>query len=196
MQLFKGYKIKSLTKKIKAMQQARLHNQPNDEMLAKEVENYHQLATIYQSLKQSKKYPFAEEMAWECLRMATTLNDVEAQFQLGKYLLENAKFREKLQQQGVFASAANELRMQQYYQEALAYLQAAETLGHVQAKRLHGLCYINAWGVPEDREKGFEMVVASIGQENSWDKVPQIFAAIGLNKPEFFSALTKHRNKI
>ena len=33
----------------------------------------------------------------------------------------------------------------------------------------------------------------AIELEQSWDKVPQIFASIGLNKPEFFSALTKMR---
>lgn len=71
---------------------------------------------------------------------------------------------------------------------------AAEQLKHVEAKRLHGLCYINGWGVEVDKKRGFELIVESIEQENSWDKVPQIFAAMGLNKPEFFSALTQHRN--
>ena len=108
--------------------------------------------------------------------------------------------------------------MQQLYEEAHAYLSSAGALQHAEAKRLHGLCYINAWGVPEDKEHGFKLVVESIELEQSWDKVPQIFASIGLNsglfkpmdakswdkvpqifasiglnKPEFFSAFTKMR---
>lgn len=193
--LFKRYKIKSLTKKLKSMQQSRVHNQPNEAAVAKEIAMYHQLAAIYRSLKGSKKFPFADIMVWECLRASSTVDDAAAQYELGRHLLEEAKFREQLNQGEVFASPSNERHKRQLYEEALAYLQAAEKLGHVEAKRLHGLCYINGWGVDVDRNKGFELVVASIEQENSWDRVPQIFAAIGLNKPEFFSALMKARGK-
>lgn len=191
--IFKRYKIKSLTKKIKSMQQSRVHNQPNEAAIAKEQAMYHQLSAIYRALKGSKKYPFAEIMVWECLRASATLDDAAAQYELGRHLLEEAKFREELNKGEVFASPANERQRRQLYEEALAYLQAAEKLGHIAAKRLLGLCYINGWGVAIDREGGFQRVVASIDQENSWDRVPQIFAEIGLNKPEFFSALTKHR---
>ncbi len=193
--LFKRYKVKSLTKKLKTMQQSRLHSQPSDEILAKEKAICHQLSTLYGCLKKNKKVPFANEMVWECLRAATDLDDSEAQFKLAGRLLDEAKFREQLQQEGVFASVSNERQVHQLYEEALAYLRAAEQLGHVGAKRLDGLCYINGWGVEVDREKGFDLVVDSIAMENSWDKVPQIFASIGLNKPEFFAALTKHRIK-
>ncbi|OGV50665.1 MAG: hypothetical protein A3F46_10915 [Legionellales bacterium RIFCSPHIGHO2_12_FULL_42_9] len=191
--LFKRFKVRSLTKKLKSMQQSRQHSQPSDELLAKEKSIYHQLSRLYGRLKKNKKVPFAEDMLWECLRAATELDDSEAQFKLASRLLDEAKFREQLQKDGVFASASNERQANQLYEEALAYLRAAEGLDHVGAKRLHGLCYINGWGVPVEREKGFDLVVDSIAMENSWDKVPQIFASIGLNKPEFFAALTKHR---
>ena len=191
----KRFKIKRLTKKLKAMQQARIHNQPRDEVITKEVNYYHELAAIYNTAIGHKSYPFASEMVVACLRAAASLDDSAAQYQLGSQLLEEAKFREQLQLEGLFASPGNERQMQQLYEEAHAYLQAADKLGHVQAKRLRGLCYINGWGISSDKDKGFELVVASIDQENSWDKVPQIFAAIGLNKPEFFSAIMKHRNK-
>src|SRR3990167_7905296 len=191
--LFKRFKVRSLTKKLKSMQQSRQHSQPSDELLAKEKSIYHQLSRLYGRLKKNKKVPFAEDMLWECLRAATELDDSEAQFKLASRLLDEAKFREQLQKNGVFASASNERQARQLYEEALAYLSAAEGLNHVGAKRLHGLCYINGWGVPVEREKGFDLVVDSIAMENSWDKVPQIFASIGLNKPEFFAALTKHR---
>jgi len=193
--VFKSLKIRSLTKRLKAMQNFRLLNQPNDETLAKEIGYYHELAAIYKSLIGKKKYPFADVMVSACLRAAATLEDTKSQYDLGKKLLDEAKFRDKLQQEVLFASDNNEKQMKHLYEEALAYLQAAEKMGHVEAKRLHGLCYINGWGVEADKDKGFNLVVASIEQEQSWERVPQIFAEIGLNKPEFFSALTKKRDK-
>ena len=195
MVLFKRYRVKSLTKKLKSMQQSRLHSQPSDELLAKEKSLCHQLSKLYRLLKNHKKVPFAQEMVWESLRAATVLDDSDAQFQLGSHLLDEAKFREQLQKDEVFASASNERQAALLYEEALAYLRAAEKLGNIGAKRLHGLCYINGWGVEVDRERGFDLIVDSIADENSWDRVPQIFASIGLNKPEFFAALTKHRTK-
>lgn len=191
--LFKRYKIKRLTKKIKALQLNRIHTQPKEEIIAKEILYYHSLIKIYEKLLGHKKYPFAQEMIIACLRRASTLDDTDAQYAIARKLLEEAKFRERLQLEGVFSSNSNERQMKQLYEEAHAYLQAAEKLNHVLAKRLRGLCYINGWGVTVDKNQGFEMVVASIEQENSWDKIPQIFAAIGLNKPEFFTAIMQRR---
>lgn len=177
------------------MQHFRKHNQPSEEALQKERSLYQTLAKIYDSLRKNKKYPFAREMSLECYRAAANIEDPEAQYILGKNLLEEAKFRDGLQKEDIFASSSNERRMRQLYEEALAYLTAAENLQHIQARRLHGLCYINGWGVEPDKKKGFDLIVASIEQENSWDKVPQIFAAMGLNKPEFFSQLAQHKNR-
>ena len=177
------------------MQQVRAHNQIGDELLKKEIAAYYKLVSIYQTLVGKKKYTFASLMILECYREASTINDAQAEYLLAKNLLDEAKFRANLQANEVFASDNNERRMQQLFQEAHAYLLAAETLNHIQAKRLRGLCYINGWGVEIDKKAGFELVVASIDQENSWDRVPQIFSAIGLNKPEFFSALTQHRRE-
>ncbi|MBA2711784.1 MAG: sel1 repeat family protein [Tatlockia sp.] len=177
------------------MQANRIHNQPSDEVLAKEIAYYHELATIYNSLIGHKQYPFATVLAIASLRCAAALDDTDALYQLGEKFINEAKLREQLQNEELFATSANERQMKQLYEEALAYLQKAEELGHIKAKRLHGLCYINGWGVSVDKDKGFELVVESIEQENSWDQVPQIFAEIGLNKPEFFSALMKKRTK-
>ena len=190
----KRFKINRLHKKLKSMQQNRVHNQPSEDILQKERADYHKLAAIYKSLEGKKKYPFAREMSLECYRAASKIDDSVAQYELGKNLLSEAKFREELQQKGTFASPSNERQAQQLYEEAHAYLLAAEKLHHIEAKRLHGLCYINGWGVAADKTKGFELIVESIEQENSWDRVPQIFASMGLNKPEFFSALTQHRS--
>lgn len=191
--LLRKFKIKRLTKKLKAMQLARVHNQPKDEVLQKEINYYHELASLYRRLIGNKKYPFAFDMVIVCLRAASHLDDMAAQYELAKILLEEGKFREKLQEEGLFASAVNEREMKNCYEEALIYLQAAEKLGHIFAKRMRGLCYINGWGVSANKEKGFELVVESIEQENSWDKIPEIFAAIGLNKPEFFAAIMQRR---
>ena len=190
---FKKIRINRLLKKIKLMQHNRVHNQPSSVAILKEIALYHQLAKIYKSLEGHKKYPFAADMVIECYRASAVIEDSEAQFLVATQLLEEAKFREKLQLEGVFANAANERRTKQLFEEALAYLKTAVSLNHIQAKRLYGLCFINGWGTPVDQDHGFEFIVSSIDQENSWHKVPQIFAEMGLNKPEFFSVLMKHR---
>ena len=191
----KRIKINRITKKIKALQQARSLNAPSDEALAKEMALYRQLESIYISLHGNKKCPFARETLLAVYRAASVINDATAQYTLGKILLDEGKFRENLQREGVFASDSNERQMKERYVDAHAYLLAAMNLNHIQAKRLRGLSYINGWGVPVEKDKGFELIVESIEQENSWDKVPQIFKEIGLNKPEFFSALTQRRHK-
>ena|SRR3990167_1956019 len=193
MGFLKRSKIKRMIKKLKTFRQAREHNQPTDEAVHTETALYHQLAEIYHPLQYQKKWPFAREKMLACYRAAAMLHDAKAQYLLGKALLEQAKMRQNLEESEIFASQSNARNMQQLYEEAHAYLSSAGALQHAEAKRLHGLCYINAWGVPEDKEHGFKLVVESIELEQSWDKVPQIFASIGLNKPEFFSAFTKMR---
>jgi TPR repeat protein len=190
---FKKLKIKRLLKKIKSMQQQRVHSQPSTEALKKEIALYHRLSKIYLSLYGKKKYPFAREMAYECYRASAVIEDAESQYLISKALLDEAIWREGLQTEGVFANPNNERLIKQYYEEAHAYLNAAVALNHIKAKRALGLCYIKGLGVPADQDKGFEFVVSSIEQENSWDKVPQIFGEMGLNKPEYFSALMKKR---
>lgn len=193
--LFKKFKIKRLLKKIKSMQLQRVHTQPSVDAVKKEEAMYHRLAAIYHSLDGKKKYPFACEMALECYRASAALEDAEAQYLLAKSLLDEAKLRDTFQTEGVFASEQNARKMKFLYEEAHAYLSAAVQLNHIKAKRLLGLCYIKGMGVPVDQDKGFEYVVSSIEQEQSWDKVPQIFGEMGLNKPEYFSALMSKRGR-
>jgi TPR repeat protein len=191
----KRFKIKRILKNLRVMQQFRVHNQPTDLVIQKEIDIYHHLAKIYESLQGHKKYPFAREQRLACYRAAASLSDSNGQFLLGKELLAEAKLRDELQRGVVFASNSNESHMRALYEEALTFLTAAENLKHIQARRLHGLCYINGWGVPIDKNKGFDLIVESIEQENSWDRVQKVFAAIGINKAEFFSELFQHRNK-
>lgn len=190
---FTKFRIKRIVKKIKSMQAQRVHSQPSTAALAKEIKLYYTLAKIYKKLIGHNKFPFASEMVLECYRAAGGIEDIESKYIVGKCLLEEGKFRDALQKEGVFANSSNERQAKQLYEEAHVYLNAATSLDHVQATRLLGLCYIHGWGVPVDQDLGFDHIVKSIEIENSWDKVTQIFSSIGLNKPEFFTALMKHR---
>ena len=189
------FKINRMIKKLASMQRQRQHTQQSDVIIQKERALYHQLANIYARLERKKNYPFSREAKLACYRAASMLDDISAQYLLGKTLIDEAKVRAAWEEGGVFSSQSNQRTLHQLYEEAHAYLLAAEKLGHIQAKRLRGLCYINGWGVPEDKKVGFDLVMGSIQQENSWDKVPQIFASMGLNKPEFYTALTDYRQK-
>jgi TPR repeat protein len=191
--MFTRWKIKKIIRKLKAMQANRVNNQPGDEVLKKEISYYFELAEIYKKIGFNKKHPYAHFMYQECLRAAAGLDDAQANYQLGKIVLDEAKFRENLEKDGIFKSEANNKKCQQLYEEAHAYLSAAMGLGHIEAKRLRGLSIINGWGVEADKKAGFELVVASIEQEGAWDRVPQIFASMGLNKPEFFSEIMQRR---
>jgi hypothetical protein len=191
--MLKRWKIRKTIKKLKAMQANRQHNQPTDDVLKKEIAYYFELAAMYKSLKANKKNPYPHLLHDECLRAAAGLDDAEANYQLGKISLEEAKFRENLEKEGVFKSDVNAKKCHVLYEQAHAYLSAAIALTHVEAKRLRGLCLINGWGLETDKKAGFELVVASIEDEGAWERVPQIFAAIGLNKPEFFSAIMQHK---
>ena len=188
-----NWKIKRITKKIKAMQLNRINNQPNDQLLKREILFYFELAELYKKKIGKKHFPYAEIMLIECYKNAANLNDAAAHYQLGHLFIEEGKFRQSLQDAGVFNSESNKKKTTMVFEEAHAHLIAAEKLGHIEAKRLHGLSLINGWGKPVDRDTGFELIVQSIDQEGSWDRVPQIFAAIGLNKPEFFAAIMQRR---
>lgn len=191
--MFIRWKIKKIIKKLKAMQAARKHNQPSAEDLKKEIAVCLELASIYKSLLGNKKFPQAQIMIEESTRLAADLEDPEANYLLGKMLLEQAKFRDKLAKESVFDNDVNSVHTTALYKEAHAYIAAAVNLKHIEAKRLKGLAYINGWGLDTDSKTGFELVVESIEQEGAWDRVPQIFAAIGLNKPEFFSAIMQRK---
>jgi hypothetical protein len=191
--MFTAWKIKRIVKKIKFLQQNRMHNQPTDQQLKQEIDLYHQLVILHLKLLRKKKHPFASVMVIESYKGAANLNDPFAHFQLAQMFLEEAKYRHALEQDGVFNSENNQRRTSVLFEESHAHLLAAEGLGHAGSKRLRGLCIINGWGVPADKNVGFELVVSSIEQEGSWDKVPQIFASMGLNKPEFFSAIMQRR---
>jgi len=190
------WKINRLAKKIKSMQLNRVNNEPTDQLVRKEIASCFELAALYKKLIGKKNSPFAEIMVIESYKAACNLNDPSAHYQLGQLFLNEGKYRQNLQNDGVFSSEENQKRCISVFEQAHAHLLAAEQLGHIESKRLRGLAIINGWGQPADKNAGFELVVASIEQEGSWDKVPQIFAAMGLNKPEFFAAIMQKRKVV
>lgn len=175
------------------MKANRVNNQPDDALLKREILYYFELADIFKKLIGNKKFPYAEVMYIECYRAAASLDDSTAHFQLGQIFIDKAKFRQQLSAEGVFNGQSNLKECNQLYEEGHAHLLAADKLGHIGAKRLRGLCIINGWGQVSDKNVGFELIVASIEQEGSWDRIPEIFASLGLNKPEFFSAIMQRR---
>lgn len=192
---FKRFKIKRLQKQIKVISAGRLNHTSSTEDLHKEIGLYFSLAKLYESVQGEKKHLFAREQALACYRAAAALDDAQAQFIVGQKLLEEARMREEMQLSGLFASEANATYLKMLYHDAHEFLLGAEKHQHIKAKRLRGLCYINGWGVPVDKNVGFDLVVASIEQENSWDRVQKIFAELGINQSSFFSELFQHRKK-
>lgn len=190
---FKRFKIKRLQKQLRGLSAARLNHTSSSEALQKEIALYFTLAKVYESLLGNKKHPFAREQALACYRAAAALDDSQAQFIVGQKLLEEARMHEELQNGGLFASDANAAYLKMLYSDAHGFLLAAEKHQHIKAKRVRGLCYINGWGVPIDKNTGFDLVVASIEQENAWDRVQKIFAELGINQSSFFSELFQHR---
>ena len=190
---FKQWKINRISKKVKSMQLNRVNNQPTDQQVKREILFYFELASLYKKQIGKKNFPYADIMVIESYKNAANLNDSSAHYQLGQLYLNEGKFRQNLQNEGVFSSEENQKRCASAYEQAHAHLLAAEKLGHVEAKRLRGLAIINGWGQPADKNAGFELVVSSIEQEGSWERVPQIFTAMGLNKPEFFAAIMQRR---
>ncbi|PJD90728.1 MAG: hypothetical protein CK424_08655 [Legionella sp.] len=190
---WKQFKIKHLLKQLRLLSTNRLNNTSSTELVQKEIALYFQLAKLYEAMIGKKKYPFAREQALACYRAAAALDNAEAQFLVGQKSLEEGRLREELQSSGFLASDANTAYLTMSFKDAHGFLLAAEKHQHIKAKRLRGLCYINGWGVPIDKNAGFDLVVASIEQENAWDRVQKIFAELGINQSSFFSELFQHR---
>lgn len=195
MALLKQRKIKRLTAKLKRLKQSRLQNAAAYENVAKELKIMKSLTAVYQKLIGHRRFPFAEDMVKETLRAAVLLEDKGAAYALAERLLEEAKFRSDLEKEGLFSSSINAKYAKQLYAEAHAYIEAAIKLGNAEGKRLLGVCFIKGFGVEVDRTKGFDLIIASVEDENSWDRVPEIFSAIAKDDPELFQALMRHRPK-
>lgn len=190
----KKWKEKRLLKKINVLQRNRENNQVSQQKIDEEVKLLNDLFNFYYKNRKNKNYPFANAAQENCMRVAVSIGSQKALFWLGKNLLDEAKEREVWQKGGVLANTNNQKVIEDLFFQAQAYLkEAAKT--NVDAQRLLALCSIHGWGEPIDRKKGFGLLVDSINREDSWDKLPEIFAKIGLNKPEFLKELIKFRTQ-
>ena len=188
----KRFKEKRLQKKLKRLFQDRQANNVNDIAIEQEIQCLKLLADFYRKCRQSKYYPYAREMEEAAHRNAAILGDSLSELWLGQNILRHAQAREQWQLDVALANDFNDTQAKSLYQEAHRYLESARKK-NVEAERLLGLCYIHGWGVAVDRKKGFSFIVESINREDSWDKLPEIFSKIGLNKPEFLKELIKFR---
>ena len=192
---FRERQIKKLLKKVKAFQAARESAEPSESALKKEIKTYLKLISIYQKFIGNKRHPHAHLKMVECYRVAAGLKDPESCFVLGKIMLDEGNCRQALEEEGFLTHPVNQKDRDKCYEQAHVYLEAATQLGHIEAMRLLGMCYIHGWGKPADKDKGFDMVVNSIDKDNAWDKLPDIFARLGLNKPELISELMQYRRR-
>lgn len=183
-------KLKGLLKKAKHLCDKR--EQGANVNIKNEIKVLKQLAKFYQKHRSDKKLPYATILADEYHRAAASLNDADAQYTLGQTKLEEGKFWQAWIE-GNYGSEVHSIYAAQAFKEAFELLKDADKSGYPLAKRLHGLAYINGWGVDVDQNKGFQMVVDSIEEANAWDKATEIFKELGLNKPEFFSTMMQMR---
>lgn len=188
----KRFKEKRLLKKIRLLQAERLSGQVPDLKIQMEIKLLQTLAALYGKCFGSKHYPYALEMQENAHRNAADIGSFESEHWLGRELIKHGRARLEWQNLQVIANQDNLKQIDELFSQAYIYLDKASA-HEVEALRLMGLCHIHGWGKPLDRKKGFAFIVDSINREDSWDKLPEIFAKIGLNKPEFLKELIKFR---
>lgn len=196
MGLWCNWRLKSLQKKAKQLQQKQDHDEITDADIKKLIAVHKQLIKFYRRCRFNKKYPQAELYMQESYRTAANLNDMQAQYELGRHFLEQGKFWDKMEVDMIYPAKVYTNYAKACYHEAFAFLDVAKAQGHIHAKRLYGQALINGWGGEQDKDKGFLLIVESIEQANAWDKAAKIFEQLGLNKPEFFASMMDIRKKV
>lgn len=190
--LFKQSKLKRYYKKAKSMYEYRQNNQVSDAILKKEIDLYMGMAAIYDLLVGCKKFPHAKLQAIENIRAAAEIGDVNAQYEVGERLYHAGKFWYELQS-SIYKARSQQKYMDTIFLEAYGYFEMAGTRGMAKANRMRGVMMINGWGCDRNTETGLKLIVDSIEQEGAWERSTQIFGELGLNKPEFFSAIMTMR---
>jgi TPR repeat protein len=191
MNFFSRIKLKSLRKKIVKSHSLREQRGAADDV-KREIAAHLALAKFYDQHIFDKNIAKAEILAFESYRAAAALGDAKAQYICGERLLERAKFWDTWSK-GMFGAEAHKKYAKDNYEEAFSFIKTAENNGFPMAKRLHGLAYVNGWGMAKDLDKGFQLVIESIDQEGAWDRATQIFQKLGINSPEFFEALRSRK---
>lgn len=193
MNFFAKRKLNSLRKKVQklhelAIQQGNVNSQ-------EAIKAHYEVAKFYESYRFDRDLPNAEIYALETYRAAASLGDVEAEYICGERILQQAKFWDTWSNDPIYGSAIHKKYAAGFYEEAFAYLKAAEEHEYALAKRLIGMMYIHGWGVPKNTDKGFELVIQSIDVEKAWDRATKIFEELKLSSPEFFAALRTRQSQ-
>lgn len=194
MNVIQKMKLASLQKKLRKFFEDRQQEKASQSDIKKEIELHYELANFYKEHLYDSDVPNAKAYMVENYRTAAILGDVNALYELGRILLDDAKFWEQMSV-SEYGCKVHLKYKNAFYEEALTYLKTAEEQGHALAKRLYGMVLIHGWGIPEDKEKGFKLIVDSIDIEKSWDRATKIFEELGLNKPEFFNAIMSIKQK-
>lgn len=188
----KKMKLTGLRKKIEKHNALRESGNPAPRDL--EIKALFDLAKFYDAHHNDNDFPFAAELALEAYRAAAKHADPEAQYICGQRFLEKGKFWHQ-QLTDILPDDRQRHYAKENYAEAFQYLQEAQKHKHPLALRLHGMAYVNGWGVELDTNVGFKMVIDSIDWANAWDNATKIFEELGLNSPDFFQALGAMRGK-
>lgn len=179
-------KLASLVKKVEKFHELREAGNAGER--AEEVKAHLELGRFYDEHKADKEITYPLFRALECYRAAARLGDPDALYFTGERFLEIGKFWDEINS-SVYATDVQQSYANTAYKEAFHYLEAAEEMGHALATRLHGMAYVNGWGVPADPPKGFGLVIDSIDLADAWAQATKIFESLGLNTPAFYSAL-------
>ncbi len=185
---FKQRKLNRLRHKVGLLSQNRLTNQVSDSAVTKEISLYKKLAVIYDYLTKYPKFPYAREMAIESYRLASELGDCESTRIVGERLLEKGKFWDSMSDT-LYHDQMHDNYKKHCFDEAISFLNTASDKKDAIAKRLLGAAYVNGWGIEIDMDVGLKLIMDSLDIENAWPRSSQIFAELGLNKPEFFTKL-------
>ncbi len=182
----KKMKLSALKRKVKKNQEKR--EAGNAVNLEQEVSVLLELARFYEDNAYDRDLPNAIFLAQEAYRQAALLGDKEGQYKAGQLFLERGKFWIELLDSELGCEIQKEYA-KHCFDEGFKYLTDAHSNGHALAMRLHGMAYVNGWGVPQDLDRGYRMVVNSIDMENAWHNATKIFETLGLNSTSFFSKL-------
>lgn len=191
MNFLQRFKLRSLKKKAEVLFKKRDSGAGD---VKQEIKIHKDLAEFYDKHQFDKKLPYAPQSALEHYRIAAILGSSEAQYIFAKRKLEEGKYWDEWIE-GIYGRTIHKTYAKACYEEAFNYLSEAEKNSYPLAKRLHGLAYIHGWGIEKNKDEGFKLIVASIEEENAWDKATQIFEELGLNTPEFFSSIMALKQK-
>ncbi len=189
-----NWRLNSMRKKIDVLYKFRQKNTVSDSEIAKEAALHKKLIAFYQKRRFSKHCPESAIYIQEGYRAAANLNDIESQYLLGKHFFERGNFWLTVQK-SFYGANIHEEYAKTCFNEAYAYMMAAEEQGHILAKRLHGLALIHGWGHEKNEEKGFKLIVDSIKQAGAWDKATEIFKELNLNNSQFFEYIMSSKEQ-